>query len=80
MDDQLKGHTIEEYGKYIITHPWNFKVCDSCDSIVFSHVGLCPLCSAYCFNTDKDSVISTATKIMDPEYQRKTITFRDLLS
>lgn len=69
----------EERSKFISDHPLNFKVCDCCDSIVFRHIGVCPVCAAYTFNTDESSVKAAAVKLADPNYTRTTVTMNDLL-
>jgi len=44
----------------IIEHPGNFKVCESCDSIVAKRVALCPNCNGYRFESDSETVVAQA--------------------
>ncbi len=44
----------------IIANPGNFKVCESCDSIVTARVALCPNCNGYRFNAEPEAVIEQA--------------------
>lgn len=44
----------------IIARPQNYKVCESCDSIVGGHVATCPNCSGYRFEEDAEAVVLQA--------------------
>ena len=44
----------------IIAIPGDFKVCESCDSIVTARVAVCPNCHGYRFNEDETIVIEQA--------------------
>ena len=44
----------------IIADPAEFKICESCESIVASRVTMCPNCNGYRFDDDSDAVIAQA--------------------
>jgi len=60
----------------IIAEPGNFKVCESCDSIVAKRVALCPNCNGYRFDADSARVIEQA-KMLAARAQT-TVTHEDM--
>lgn len=60
----------------IIAQPGNFKVCESCDSIVTRRVALCPNCNGYRFNEDAETVIAQAKSLA--ARAQTTVTHDDL--
>ena len=60
----------------IIAQPGNFKVCESCDSIVARRVALCPNCNGYRFDDEPDRVIAQARALA--LRAQTTVTHEDL--
>jgi hypothetical protein len=60
----------------IIAQPGDFKVCESCDSIVTARVALCPNCNGYRFNPDAEAVIAQARALA--ARAQTTVTHDDL--
>ena len=60
----------------IIAQPGNFKVCESCDSIVARRVALCPNCNGYRFDEEPDRVIEQAKALA--ARAQTTVTHEDL--
>lgn len=74
-DDPHLAERSEKAAK-IIAQPGNFKVCESCDSIVAARVALCPNCNGYRFNDDADAVIAQARALASRA--QTTVTHDDL--
>jgi hypothetical protein len=74
-DDPHLSERSEKAAK-IIAEPGNFKVCESCDSIVTKRVALCPNCNGYRFDGNSDRVIEQA-KLLAARAQT-TVTHEDL--
>jgi len=53
----------------IISAPENYKVCESCESIVTARVVSCPSCSGYRFDSDADRVRAQAQELAQRERQ-----------
>ena len=62
----------------IIAAPWNYKICEGCDSIVTIQTRICPNCKSYRFNDDIETIKAHASKIAKEE--QKTVTEEDLFS
>lgn len=60
----------------IVALPGNYKVCESCDSIVTARVALCPNCNGYRFNADIDAVVAQARALAGRA--QTTVTHDDL--
>ncbi|MGH8046276.1 MAG: hypothetical protein ACREKL_03435 [Chthoniobacterales bacterium] len=60
----------------IIAQPGNFKVCESCDSIVAKRVALCPNCNGYRFDSNAERVIEQAKALA--ARAQTTVTHEDL--
>jgi len=59
----------------IIAQPKQFKICESCDSIVARRVALCPNCNGYRFDEAPESVAEQA-KLLASQVQA-TLPFRE---
>ncbi len=60
----------------IIANPGNFKVCESCDSIVTRRVALCPNCNGYRFDESPETVAMQARALA--ARAQTTVTHEDL--
>ena len=60
----------------ILAEPWNYKVCEGCDSIVTEKTIICPNCKAYRFDDNNISVGNMAKKLAQEE--QKSVTEKDL--
>ena len=61
----------------IVTKPHDYKVCESCDSIVKKHVATCPNCNGYRYEDDPAVVVAQA-KLLGAREQRSVVA-QDLL-
>lgn len=64
--------------KTIIANPSQYKVCEGCGSIVTESTPICPNCSAYRFDSDKEYVIEQAVLLASRE--QRSVTPEDLSS
>ena len=62
----------------ILASPWNYKICEGCDSIVTQQTSICPNCKSYRFNEDVDILIDHVKKLVKTEQQ--TVTEEELFS
>ncbi len=75
MEDPHLTDRSEKAAK-IIAQPGNFKVCESCDSIVARRVALCPNCNGYRFDEEAAAVIAQAKSLA--ARAQTTVTHDDL--
>lgn len=68
----------QEMAKTIIGNPSHYKVCEGCGSIVTEVTPICPNCSAYRFDNDKDYIIEQAVLLASRE--QRSVTPEDLVS
>ena len=50
----------EERGRMILANPDQFKICNSCQSILFMTNVYCPFCKGYGFEFDQDKIVAMA--------------------
>lgn len=74
-DDPHLSDRSERAAK-IIAEPENYKVCESCDSIVTKRVALCPNCNGYRFDVHAGRVIEQARMLA--ARAQTTVTHEDL--
>lgn len=49
----------------ILSEPKEFKICEGCDSILFKHTVVCPLCMSFRYRYDTDEIIQKAKDSKD---------------
>jgi hypothetical protein len=60
----------------IAAHPYQYKVCEGCDSIVGKATALCPNCHSFRFNEAPDAVKQQAALLGSRE--QRSVTAEDL--
>jgi hypothetical protein len=50
----------EERGRMILAKPTEFKICNCCQSILFTTNVYCPFCKGYGFEFDQDKIVAMA--------------------
>lgn len=60
----------------IMAEPWEYKVCEGCDSIVTEKTIICPSCKSYRFDVNELSVSKMAKELAQNE--QKSVTKTDL--
>lgn len=66
----------QEQAAKIAKHPFQYKVCEGCDSIVGSGVTLCPNCHSFRFDTSPGRVVHQAELLGSRE--QTSVTSSDL--
>lgn len=75
--NEKKLSSREEVAEYIESNYRKFKVCEGCDSVLKKSTSLCPVCYTYRFDTTKERIFNTTTRIKNGE-ERKTVLKSDL--
>jgi len=71
----LSNEKIEQ----LINNAENYKICEGCDSIVTKSTNICPLCSTYRFDDNKENVVLQIKKITDKDYISTAVTPNDFI-
>jgi len=76
MNEEKNDRLIQAF--VILASPWNYKICEGCDSVVTQKTSVCPNCKSYRFDEDIDKLTSHVKKLAKSE--QKTVTEDDLFS
>ena len=56
----MKASDLEEMANTVMNDPESYKICSLCGGIVDRSADICPDCSGYRFDTDRESVANRA--------------------